>query len=73
MLRKVRLDRGLSQLELCAATGIPRWRIAMHEQGLRELSPDDQNAIAETLGECVDLIFGHPGKLPTTDKIDGLK
>jgi transcriptional regulator with XRE-family HTH domain len=49
-LRFWRQERGLSQIELSRATGIPRYRLQLAENGLGNLQPEEIEVIAKTLG-----------------------
>ena len=49
-LRYWRQERLLSQQELAEASGIPRYAIQLHEQGIKGLNYAALTVIAETLG-----------------------
>lgn len=44
-LKYLRHELRISQYELAEASGIPRWKIQLAEQGLRGLEPDEKQAI----------------------------
>lgn len=44
-----RRERRLSQFELAAASGIPRWKIQMFEQGLTKLTKEEECAVRSAL------------------------
>ncbi len=45
-----RLERGLSQIELSKAAGVPRYRIQLAEQGLLSLEPEEVEILVDVLG-----------------------
>ena len=59
-LKMWRLEHGLSQVELSAAAGVPRYVIQLAERGVRSLEPDEMNRLACTLGiKPKDLLSQH--------------
>lgn len=56
-LRFWRLERGLSQIELSAASGVPRWAIQLSEQGLRPLSEQEREVLALVIGVETKKLF----------------
>ena len=44
-----RLERGLSQLELAQAVGLPRYKIQLHEQGLTALAQSELERVLAVL------------------------
>lgn len=45
-----RIERGLSQIEFAEATGFPRYKIQLIEQGVAIPTPEELQIIATTLG-----------------------
>jgi len=56
-LKSVRIEMGLSQLELSAASNVGRWAIQIYEAGVRLPGPEEQQALAEALGKSVAEVF----------------
>ena len=48
-LRTLRRDAGLTQFALARRTGVPRWKIANAELGVRKLLPNEVEAIRKVL------------------------
>jgi len=48
-LKALRRDAGLTQFGLARRTGIPRWKIANAELGVRKLLPEEAEAIRKVL------------------------
>jgi predicted transcriptional regulator len=46
---RIRKRRGLTQFELSAKCGVPRWRIAYAEVGYLKLKPEEMKAIRRAL------------------------
>ncbi len=65
-LRKVRLEKGLSQEELGDIAGLHRTYVGSVERGERNISIDNMECLAGALGvELVDLLEGRaPGQRP---------
>ena len=49
-LRFLRQEMSLSQIELSLATGVPRYKIQLFEQGSRDLSPEEKASVLSVLG-----------------------
>jgi len=56
-LKTWRIERNLSQHELAAATGLPRWKIQLIEGGVQHPSPQEADALAAGLGVKVNDLF----------------
>lgn len=63
-----RIERRISQVELATATGIPRYRIQLIEQGVAPLTPEEAIKISKTLG-CLltDLLADWPEATPESE------
>jgi len=56
-LRVFRLNAGLSQMELAAASNVVRWKIQLAESGLRSLTPEERDSLCEALGVPLETLF----------------
>ena len=52
-----RTERRLSQVELAAASNLPRWTIQLIESGVRNPDKDQCKALAKALGLSVEKLF----------------
>lgn len=60
-LRAWRIDRNLSQYDLSAVTGIPRWRIQLLESAIQIPNKDEVENLAQALGlKPEDIFMAHP-------------
>lgn len=57
LLRRVRLDAGLGQVELEKKSGVFQSRISLFERGLAAPSRREQKALAKALGLAEDFPF----------------
>ena len=58
ILKELRAERGLSQMELSAATGISQSAIAKWELGKTEPSASALVTLSKFFGETVDFLLG---------------
>ena len=56
-LKTWRIERNLSQYELAAATGVPRWRIQLLEGAFREPEKEEVETLACALGVQPEDLF----------------
>ena len=56
-LKKYCFDKTLTQYDLEALSGVPRWAIQLTELGIRKLSKEQKEALSKALGEDEKLIF----------------
>ncbi len=57
-VRYWRNERALSQVELAAATSLPRWTIQLIELDIHQPTPKEREVISAALGINVASIFG---------------
>jgi hypothetical protein len=57
-VKAFRLWRGIKVINLAERSGVPADVIVRHEDGRRELSPDELNALATALNVPADLLKG---------------
>jgi len=55
-LMKLRLERGLTQMELSEASGVSRWAIQLFETGIRIPGEDQPISLAESLGTTLEAL-----------------
>lgn len=76
-IKRHRIRRGMSQLDLATELGVSRQAVSNYERGLRD--PDsDIPKLCSVLGITPNQLFGYdsdhrPGELPTEYLIQGLK
>ena len=60
-LKLLRIEAGLSQIELSLATGVPRYVIQLAEAGLRLPSNEHQQLLCSCLGASLAILFSDGG------------
>lgn len=61
-LRKLRIERGMSQYDIEKATGIDRTTISAYENGIREPSMNNLNKLADLYLVSLDYLCGRTNK-----------